>query len=904
MRIKSAHLRDYRIHEDTLVEFADGTTLVSGENESGKSTLAEAIRAALFVKAKGSDELHRRIIGEGAAVDLSLDVGGARPATVSKTFGTRGTTSVTVPGSATTTDDDADRALSGLLGGVKPLDRQQSADRLDRSWGHLFVVQGSSGQMPVKSLSNDVREELREALGRETGDGNVVQSAADGRVASKAEALRDELFTLRGFKTGSEPQKAEAARDEAERSRDEARRIVDERAELAVRIESAERSLAAKDREIESVRSRLDDARETLAAIRTAESELETFDRNAAAERERWDRLSGIADALAENAESAERREEEKKKLREEAKTAEDLRKSTGTLLEDAEKELQSAKGDLAKEERAAADDGLRIKEGEARLALDDAERDLRAVKELRDELDEKKKSFDACQPVDAETVKQAKEVEKDVLQEKKALDALGVRLTPAPGGDPVKADGKDLPAGEETVLAEDFTLTVGTTAVRIVLGGREGRAKRERALETARERLKIILEPFGCPDVEALERLAEVRAKAGRELETASSKLSGRLSGRSEQDFEDDAVSARQSHSACKANLDRSGLTPATNEELPGLRKRKDEADVRLEDLRDRREKAESNERIHRTNVENAQEKANEKRSGVKTAESELAKLATARSTLLRDWSGKGGEDGFRAELEAARIREEERIGERESLVKALEALAPDDIRENAKTLEDNLSALRTERNGLQSRLDKSRGAMMAGEGATDPNAALRDAEAALDRAEEAFGVQRRRAEAVRLLADTFAEVRAEADRNLAGPLAEKAKPYLEILFGRDSGVSLKGIADGEPELVLDRTGKSFGFGVLSGGTAEQVSVALRLAMAEVLAGNFGGTLPMVLDDAFANSDEGRLDKVSRMLNTAREHGLQIIVLTCDPARYACLRADKRIQLENGRVV
>jgi hypothetical protein len=61
---------------------------------------------------------------------------------------------------------------------------------------------------------------------------------------------------------------------------------------------------------------------------------------------------------------------------------------------------------------------------------------------------------------------------------------------------------------------------------------------------------------------------------------------------------------------------------------------------------------------------------------------------------------------------------------------------------------------------------------------------------------------------------------------------------------------------------------------------------------MAEVLATDHGGCLPVVLDDAFANCDPERVNQIQRMLDLAAIRGLQIIILTCNPSDYAALGA------------
>ena len=91
--------------------------------------------------------------------------------------------------------------------------------------------------------------------------------------------------------------------------------------------------------------------------------------------------------------------------------------------------------------------------------------------------------------------------------------------------------------------------------------------------------------------------------------------------------------------------------------------------------------------------------------------------------------------------------------------------------------------------------------------------------------------------------------------------------------------------------ELVRSRRG-GFDFNSLSGGAREQVGAAVRLAMAECLARDHHGCLPIVFDDAFVCADPERVRMLQRMLDLASSRGLQVIVLTCNPADYAALGA------------
>ena len=70
---------------------------------------------------------------------------------------------------------------------------------------------------------------------------------------------------------------------------------------------------------------------------------------------------------------------------------------------------------------------------------------------------------------------------------------------------------------------------------------------------------------------------------------------------------------------------------------------------------------------------------------------------------------------------------------------------------------------------------------------------------------------------------------------------------------------------------------------------------------MAEVLAEAYDGSLPVLFDDAFANSDPERQAGVYRMLQKASEQGLQVILLTCDPERSQTIKNVRRFLLGNG---
>ncbi|MFM8979325.1 MAG: AAA family ATPase [Planctomycetia bacterium] len=81
MRILSVHVQNYRVHRDCEVEFDAARTVVGGPNESGKSTLAEAIHRALFLRHSVGGTTHeamRSAHGGGMPeVTLRFEAGGS-----------------------------------------------------------------------------------------------------------------------------------------------------------------------------------------------------------------------------------------------------------------------------------------------------------------------------------------------------------------------------------------------------------------------------------------------------------------------------------------------------------------------------------------------------------------------------------------------------------------------------------------------------------------------------------------------------------------------------------------------------------------------------------------------------------------------------------------------------------
>jgi DNA repair exonuclease SbcCD ATPase subunit len=183
---------------------------------------------------------------------------------------------------------------------------------------------------------------------------------------------------------------------------------------------------------------------------------------------------------------------------------------------------------------------------------------------------------------------------------------------------------------------------------------------------------------------------------------------------------------------------------------------------------------------------------------------------------------------------------------------------------------------------------------------GAGDPAAAMERSLAEWETAEAERQAIERQTEALTLLSQTFRQVRGDLALRYSEPLQQAIGDYLQELaaFSPELGFDPD---QGFRNLRLRQGAQSYGFDQLSGGMREQLSAALRLALADVLRGAYDNCLPLVFDDAFTAADPNRLEGVQRMLRRGADQGMQIILLSCTPSDYDTLMAGggSRIELK-----
>jgi DNA repair exonuclease SbcCD ATPase subunit len=407
VKLRSLEVVDFRRIRRAKVELGAGLNVIYGPNDLGKSTLVEALRAALLLP---STSAHANAFAPWdrdavPAVSLELEHGGVLYA-VKKTWGsgTRATSTLERSDDGNTFAVDArQREVDGKLRelfqwGIASPGGKQAPKGLPESFltSVLFGTQAESDALFGASLEKDSDEagrlRLTDALEA------YAQDPVFKEILERAQAKVEEAFSTTGKKRGGkaspfrEPgeavkeakrlldhaqeqlEKARRTQEEAERLREAFVRATEAREQAHADRERAERDAEATTRRV-AARRALDEARASLTAFETER------ERRRALESRICEAETKLRDASARLSEA-----EANAKLAREAfeRARETLRDVRGR---EAERELRAQElGAERKELRARleAREARRRRADEAERAKDRAEASARAVDEAR----------------------------------------------------------------------------------------------------------------------------------------------------------------------------------------------------------------------------------------------------------------------------------------------------------------------------------------------------------------------------------------------------------------------------------------------------------------------------------------------------------------------------------------
>lgn len=876
MRIRAIALNQFKKFTTPvgLEGIGDGLNVVVGPNEMGKSTLLDALRAALFEKhgskAQPIVALQNERNQAAPVVELAFEVG-AGAYRIRKRFVKKPYARLFCADGRTLEGDEAEDTLRGLLGFDEPGKAGAKPESLGM-WSVLWVRQGRS--FGALELPESARSSLHSALESEVGE--VLGGRGARALPEAVERQLGELVTATGRPRG--PYKAlleevEALEAELEGLRGRRRELSD----TLEALEAAEETLARLSSE-----EREDADREALEAARARQGELERLESRIGAARTEVE-LKQAGLQQAERARAG--RRELKARIEAEAQAVEAARRAREEVRaaeRGLQERLQALRGDVkAAEEAVTSADGSASR---ARRVLAAVQRAAR-IRELEARLQRARQAEDrrraaqkalAAIPVTEQKVQAVRAAAKALDAARARLAAAATRIAfdmPADRLARLEVDGAPLEAGQGAVQAiEAVTIRIpdyGRISVQPAIQDRDGLLAGEREAGAA---LEAALEACGVASADAAEaRLAE-RERHLRDAELARQEVAL-------------LAPAMDDHDA--------GVEPlADHVEGLGTALERERAELGLDALPAGQE-AERAVAEAQDAAGDARERLAAARASLQGPEEELGRIRTelggvsaryedgnARLERLQGELAEAEAGGSEEDLESAVAAAAQALAERERVVAELEGRRGGETLEQlaarVRRLEQALRDRQHKRAELKERVAGLRSRIEAFEGAGLDEAIQRKVRELEQAAARRWRLEREVA-VLTLLRQTLRAAEREAKERYLSPVLRRVRPYLQILFPGaeitiDENLHVTGVVrEGGHEEAFER---------LSMGTQEQIAVLVRLAFAEMLVEQ-GHPATVVLDDALVFSDDRRMGRMFDILNMVGQR-VQILVLTC----------------------
>ena len=877
MRLQRVQLRNYRGVVKSDVSFSqNGVTIVEGPNEVGKTAISEGLQLAigLLDSSKNAQVKAVQPVGRdvGPEVEISLSSGNYELVYRKRWLRQPETTlEVETPHRESLTGREAHNRLKAIL-----------AETLDEGlWQALRIEQGTKLMLPNFDLPS---------MGR------ALDRAAGGDLATDRE---ETLWTRIGEEYGKYWTATGQVRGERKSSEQSVQEARDRIAELTRQLQEIESDAAQMSWLIDESTRLSETVKECEKGERELDQRWNAMDRL----RSEVERLAAIHSAAEAQRDGASNRWQRRQNL---IATRDTSIRDLAAL----EAEAKDAVPGLAAAIRRSEDATVALKDADA--AMRDAEGRLRRAIADRDhlrhliEVDQLKERHDRYLAAE-QTLKQAeaylesarvddevaKQIEEAYIEDERAKSAAGSAaasvevtalrdMTVEVGDEIVELAVNEV---NRTLVEDEVVLTIPNVARMRVSAGPESKGLADQRRKT-QETYRRLCQRVGVADATEARRASQERQDAQRNKEESLKAIDREL-----RDLTPDVLLGKVKNLA-----ERVTSYPKERPENPPLPTDLDEAQRIEAEVSDLVKDCDAKLRACEDAAQNADAELNKARideAGL-TAKIEMAGSSKrdAANQLAFDREGQADE----ALIAAVATAQEREARDRKSLDEARVQLSdadPDSVEallDNAKQATkraiNEVQSNRERQSSLRSSLDLR--------GEQGLQTAYDEAANQLNHVVREYERQEARAEAARLLRETFAKHRQQAHQHYIEPFKECIDQLGRIVFGPTFAVELD-----EDLRVVRRTldGTMLDVDQLSTGAREQLGVLCRLACATIVSPMDGGA-PVIIDDALGWSDPQRLQGMGAAIAAAGKQ-CQVVVLTCTPGRYSHVGNAQVVSLE-----
>ena len=885
MILRSIQVENWRCFMEPVKvgPFSDTINVVHAPNGTGKSTLVEALSRGLFDwhGVSGRDVEAMRPWGRDLSPKVVLEFSqGGEEYRLTKGFLGNADSLLERQESGAfkrlSEGDAADERVREMLAGVKP----GRGAAVSKHWGLAQVLWAPQGKLELAELTDDLVGAIRGSLGAQVVD--VRGSATEARIRE----VYHEIYTPKGkFKRGKDAPELVALEEEVAEAQ-QARRQADDRLrqyeEAVRRAEDLGAEHEQAGRNVKQLEKDAAELKERADAFRNLKTELE---RRSQAEESATARHSELKQRVDEIARTRRELGERQK----EAATLEEDLVAKGKALAHAEKEAAAAVAvaEDARSRRGEVDEARELAGAAARFVNADAsaadlEARLAAAADLTQRIETMTEKRAKVLAPDKKAMGKLKKLVKRRDDARVRLESamLSMEIVPERDGEVRLVEGEE--PGVRSLQAEtplrvrgEAQLVVDLPGVaRIRVEGPAGSVEELRGdLQGLEQQLAEACAPFGTTDLEELEQRLDVAGGLDTDLRSLQADLDGVLDGHEREDLQAEATRQQAIGTELLKDHPEWKKDPPDVADLDEESGRKEKAQQKAED--------EANAGVRRAEdgLRVAGEEAAAHEAEMRSVRRRVAELE--KELQVRTDDGLSDKDRSKQlknillEWDAARAGTEE--------VEKQLAGYPDDPAADLETLRKQLDAAQETLTSTLGQVKEQEG-RLAELASKAPYAALARAEEQLATLEERLSAEELRANAIRLLHDTVSQCRQEVIAAVAAPVEEAATRTLQRIAGPRLGRLRVGEDFVPAQIVPNAEADSVPISETSGGEQEQLHLAVRLALADLLAKDERQLL--VLDDVLTYTDTPRFARILRILEEAAQN-LQLLILTCHPERY-----------------
>ena len=875
--------------------FTESLNVLHAPNATGKSTLFEAMRLGLLDghRVTGRDVENLRPWGRALAptVTVAFSHDGAEYR-VMKRFLDHPVVELERRENETfvrvAEGDAADQKIREILTRNPPgrgLSRPENR-------GLAQVLWAPQGDLSLGKLSGDLVADIRTALDVQVSD------PSSGPLEERIEAAYLRFFASGGqYKRGKDapavarlreslPAAIEAQRTAEEQQRifeDAARRVEDLRARRAQARHDAEaltRSLHQARGRAETYRALVSDKAQRVERVKAAEAQHGEL-------RQRIDAIKAAAKELSDVRQAVVSLRSELPAWAREVEQQEMEAARAKMALEDVRKTRDANEAVRQRAERAA-------RYLDERRRASDLDERLRRLAEASGTLTQHKLERSRLVAPDAKMLRAVRKAMRDHDDAQVRLEAALITLEIVAENAWVLLVIEGESPGERSLSAGVPAQVKGSPEVVVDLPGiarfrargpagsiAEIRAEREKAAN----KLKALTEAFGTVDVEALDTLQDKAIQLDERIAAAQVQIDTLLAEETIEQIEMERATRAAMISGIVADY------PNWHDAPPDAEALRVEADANQRVFLAALDAAEAARDAAQAALNAASQQQGLVQVRIETADKSERSLTARLAELIDDGKFEGEREkeltGILLAWEAARASLEE--------IKARLAEFGDDPSATVTTLEKQLQAADDAATEALEQEKTEEGRLMHA-AAQGPYSGLCRAEEEVARLKREIASEELRLAAIRLLRTTVEDSRNAALAAVAAPVELAATRTLQRIAGNRLGRVQLGEAFEPTQVLPEVTDLPVSIENTSGGEREQIYLATRLALADVL--TKGEHQLVVLDDVLVATDAGRLARVMRILEEAGQR-LQVLILTCHPERYLGLDGAHFIDLD-----